>query len=268
MEAVFWPLNAAFGEIEPQIEGRYRRITVHQLTLAWWLHTSGHLTRRQLRVYFAAHEMHERRNYTDRARGSERPLYRVEELAALVGGRGSRTAYDELRADAKRLAAVGLVKIRKHAIEFAASADQITVEDLAGFWSMFKQMPNPRRTVPVPRRTLRALAAGFSRAVTGVMLAMLIRSLFWHRTGSEGRGGSGGAGAYRVDGRTKGSWIAEVFGLSRRAITDARATLIELGWIVPLDAPQWALNRWGNHDRINVEWCPARLAEAPAQPTG
>jgi hypothetical protein len=95
------------------------------------------------------------------------------------------------------------------------------------------------------------------------MLAMLIRSLFWHRAGSEGSGG-----AYRVDGRTKGSWIAEVFGLSRRAITDARATLIELGWIMPLDAPQWALNRWGNHDRINVEWCPARLAEAPAQPTG
>lgn len=233
-----------FQAVEAQIEGRYRRITVHQLTLAWWLHTAGHLTRRQLRVYFAAHEMHERRNYTDRVHGPERPLYRIEELAALVGGRGSQTAYDELRADVKRLAAVGLVKIAKHGIEFAQSADQITVEDLAGFWSMFEQMPNRRRTVPVPRRTLRALAAGFSRAVTGVMLAMLIRSLFWHRE----------SGTYRVDGRTKGSWIAEVFGISRRAVTEARATLIELGWIEPMDAPQWALNRWGSHDRINAAW--------------
>lgn len=233
-----------FGVIEAQIEGRYRRITVHQLTLAWWLHTAGHLTRRQLRVYFAAHEMHERRNYTDRKNGPERPLYRVQELAALVGGRGSETAQDELRADVKRLAKVGLVKIGAHAIDFAVSADQITVEDLSGFWTMFEQMPNRRRTVPVPRRTLRALAAGFSRAVTGVMLAMLIRSLFWHRE----------SGTYRVDGRTKGSWIADVFGISRRAVTEARGTLAELGWIEPLNAPQWALNRWGSHDRINPAW--------------
>lgn len=254
------------GEIEPQIEGRFRAFSVHQLTLAWWLHTSGHMTRRQLRVYFALNEMAERRNYTRAPEGRnarQRPLYRVEEVAVLVGGRGSPTALDELRADLRRLAALGLATFSPHQLTFAASADQVRVDDLSGFWAMFAQMRHQRRTVPVPRRTLRALAGGFSRAVTGVMLAMLIRSLFWHRTGSEGSGG-----VYRVDGRTKGSWIAEVFGLSRRAITDARATLIELGWIMPLEAPQWALNRWGNHDRINVEWCPARLADAPAQPTG
>ncbi|MCC7389441.1 MAG: hypothetical protein IT431_11800 [Phycisphaerales bacterium] len=236
------------GETETQIEGRFRPISVHQLALAWWLHTAGHLTRRQLRVYFAAHEMLERRRYTDRVNGPERPLYGTQELATLVGGRGSPRALADLNADIRRLAKIGLVRITPHSIEFAVSADQIGVEDLAGFWAMLEQIPNRRRMVPVPRRMLRALAAGFSRAVTGVVLAILIRSLYWHREGS--------GGVYRVDGRTKGSWIAEVFGISRRAVTEARTTLIELGWMEPLEAPQWAMNRWGSHDRINPGWAP------------
>lgn len=241
------------GVRENAIDGRFRSISTHTLCLAWWLHREGHMTRRQLRVWFAAQEMHERRRYTDRERSpgrgrrERRPSFDLGELKALVGGRGSASADAELAADIRRLRALGLVSIEPHAIHFATSADQINGVDLAGFWTMVEQMPKDRRTVPVPRRTLRALAAGFSRAATGVMIALMIRSLFWHRE----------RGDYRIDGRTKGSWIADVFGISRRGVTDARAHLIEIGWLEPVPAKQWELNKWGARDRINVDWTPS-----------
>jgi len=233
-----------------EIEGRYRRITTHQLAMAWWLHQAGHITRRQLRCYFAAHEMAERRRYTGPGeRGG--PLYGLQELKALIGGRGSDTATRDLSADAHRLGELGLVKISPHAITFASPIEQLALEDsLEDFWAFFQALPNRGRSVPVPRRTLRALAAGFSRAVTAVMLAALIRSVFWHKR-------PGGGGEYRIDGRTKLSWISATFGISRRAVTEARAHLIELGWLAPLETPQWQLNRWGVHDVVNVDWSPA-----------
>ena len=92
------------------------------------------------------------------------------------------------------------------------------------------------------------MAAGFSSAVTAMMIALMIRSLFWHRPGRKV-----GQGGYRVDGRTKCAWVADVFGISRRAVTTARARLIELGWITAIEAPQWQLNKWGQRYAINVD---------------
>ncbi len=232
------------GVRERRITGGFIKISTHQIIMAWWLHRAGHITRRQLRIWFAAFEMAERRRHADPVHGPERPLYRVEEIARLVGGQGSKTASADLRADVRALGKIGLVKIEDHAIDFAVSIDQIAVEDVSGFWTMLERVENKRRGVIVPRRTLRALAAGFSRAVTAVMIAMLIRSLFWHRE----------QGDYRVDGRTKLSWVAEVFGISRRATTDAMAKLIDLGWLEPLPTDQWKLNRWGVHVRIVTDW--------------
>lgn len=155
----------------------------------------------------------------------------------------------------KRLAQLGLVEIAAHRVTFARSAEDIRLESgLEGFCAFFQALPNRRRTVPVPRRTLRALAAGFSRAVTAYMIAALIRSVFWTRAGD-------GGGEYRTDGRAKLSWIADTFGISRRAATDARARLIELGWLEPIEAQQWELNRWGVRDAVNVSWAP-RSGEA------
>ena len=244
------PRSAVIGKRADRIEGSYRQITVHQLVLAIWLYQSGHMTRRQLRLYYAAHELDERRRYTSREHRGSKPLYTIAEFAKLVGGRGSDKAARELRADMRRLTRLGLVTITKHRITFATSADQITLgssgggDDLSGFWAMFNAMPNRRRTVPVPRRLLRALAAGFSKGVTALITAVLIRGLFWHRETSD----------YRTDGRFKLSWVAEHFGISRRAATDARNKLIDLGWLEPLEVNQWEMNRWGLRDRIVPEW--------------
>lgn len=285
-----------------KISGRYRPITVHQLAIAWWLYQSKHITRRQLRVYFAAHEMHERRRYTKTdpkqgGRGARKPAYTLEEVKALVGGRGSNSADAALSADVKALGRLGLVKITPTAIDFAVSVDQIAVQDLSGFWAFFDQLPNNKRTVPMPRRVCRALAAGFSSGVTAMMIALMIRSLFWHRprnamhrtsfhpnpknttekpcSASETSRDSGasGGGRYRIDGRTKCSWVAEVFGISRRAVTDARAKLIELDWIKPIEVPQWQLNKWGQSYHINVDWSPKDQSQSDpikgdTQPSG
>lgn len=243
---------------EQAIDGRYRPIPTHQLAIAWWLHQTRRITRRQLRIYFAAHEMAEQRRYTSPERQGH-ARYRLVELKRLVGGRGSTTADRDLSADVKRLCGLGLVSITETTITFAASIEQIRLEDdnLTTFWDFFQALPNRNRPVPVPRRTLRALAAGFSRGVTAYILAALIRSVFWRKQ-------PGGGGQYHTDGRTKGSWIAETFGISRRAVTEARAHLIEIGWLEPRETPQWALNRWGVHDVVNVHWSPSTLQE-PAE---
>lgn len=232
------------------IPGRYRAITVEQLSMVWWLHQAGHLTRRQLRVYFALHEMAERRRYTRRA---DTPRYTVEEVASLVGGRGPCTsntssASAALAGDLRRLATVGLATLELRGLSFATEADQLDLPtaERASLRFMLEAMPSLRRSVPVPRRLVRALAAGFSRGVTGFIIATLTRGLFWSRESK----------TYRCDTRTKGSWIAEVFGISRRAVTEARTRLIELGWLIPLDASQTELNRWGAHDVINLSWTP------------
>ncbi|MCA9274263.1 MAG: hypothetical protein KDA31_14605 [Phycisphaerales bacterium] len=228
------------------IAGRYRAIQVRQLAMAWWCYRESHISFRQLRVYMAAHEMAERRRYT-KPGGRTKASYSLDELKAIVGGRGSESADAALNADIRRLARLGMVSISGHAIGFAEAIDDIELEDVSGFHAMMAKLPHPDRTVPVPRRVLRATAAGFTRGMTAVVLAMLIRSLFWHRD----------RGAFRVDGRTKREWIADVFGVSLRSVTEGRARLIGLGWLVPRETSQFLLNRYGAHDQINTEWSTA-----------
>ncbi|XOV75129.1 MAG: hypothetical protein ACFHWZ_17030 [Phycisphaerales bacterium] len=95
--------------------------------------------------------------------------------------------------------------------------------------------------------------------MAAVTLSVLIRSVYWHKgasAGDQGTSASGG-GAFRIDGRTKREWIAEVFCVTPRTVTEARARLIDLGWLVPMETTQYLLNRYGAHDAINPEWDPA-----------
>jgi len=206
------------------------------------------MAKRALRAYFALHEMAERRRYTEHGRT---PRYTLAELASFVGGSsGGARALRRLSGDLRQLEELGLARMTEHDIAFATSADQIRVDDLEPFWAFLAQLPNRSRTVPVPRRMVRALAGGFPRSVTALVFTLLIRGLFWHKATS----------TYRIDGRYKLSWVSDVFGVSRRQLTEARATLIELGWIAPLDVEQWQLNKWGLHDRIDPGWAPSKAA--------
>lgn len=222
------------------IEGRYRRLTVTQLTLYWWLYKDGHINARQLRAIFALHEMHERRSYLEKGAHCRYPLTEINRLIGGGGGEGSERA---TRRDVARLSKLGVVTYEANLLRFATSPDQLNSDlDLSGFWALLNAMPHKRRTVPVPRRLLRALAGGFSRAVAGTLIAHVIRCLFWHKA----------EGGYRVDGRTKASWVVDHFGISRRAVMDARKKLIGLGWLEKIEAEQWEINRWGGRYAIRT----------------
>jgi hypothetical protein len=112
----------------------------------------------------------------------------------------------------------------------------------------------PARAVPVPRRLLRALAAGLRQADTAYVLAFLIRALHWRAREQR----------FAVDGRMRVGRTAELFGMSPRAFTDARARLLDLGWIRALDVPQHLANRFGVHDVVNVDWVPEELVDNTA----
>lgn len=228
------------------IEGRYRPITTTQLVLSWWLYASGRISKRQLRVYFAAHEMAERRFYT--AAGHEGCAeFTLDELKALVGGRGSATADRDLSADVKQLGALGLVKIARRSITFAETVEQLDVEDTTGFFTMWDHMDSRTRgrAVPVPRRMLRELAAGFTKGSTAYLIATLIRCVFW----------SAKARCYNTDGRIRDAWVAETFGIGLTAVRQGRRHLQKLGLLEKRDGlPQWNLNRYGNHIVVHCDW--------------
>jgi hypothetical protein len=112
----------------------------------------------------------------------------------------------------------------------------------------------PARAAPVPRRLLRALAAGLRQADTAYVLAFLIRALHWRVREQR----------FAVDGRMRVGRTAELFGMSPRAFTDARARLLDLGWIRALDVPQHLANRFGVHDVVNVDWVPEELVDNAA----
>lgn len=230
------------GDYEDSIAGRFRHVTPTQLAMAWWSYHEGHLSRLGLRVYFALHEVAERRWV---CAATDEPHYQLSELRSLVGGGGGGQDPDKLlRAAISSLERIGLASWTPGAIHLAKSPDELAIADLDGLYTTLRAIPNLRRRIAMPRRLVRALAAGFGRGVTATVLGHVLTSLYAHRE----------RGCYRVDGRCKGSWIAETFGVSKRAVKDARARLVELGWLEVLDTPQWQLNKWGAHTRINVAW--------------
>ena len=141
--------------------------------------------------------MAERRRYS----GPEtkgHAAYKLQEVKALVGGQGSPTADRDLRADMRRLAELGLVTISARKITFAISIDQIRVDDASDFFVMWAMLRKgmARRHIPVPRRTLRALAAGFRTADTAYVLGAMLSAVFWHKK----------EGTYSIDGRLRDAW--------------------------------------------------------------
>lgn len=238
--------NARRGCWSDAVAGGIRRIPLHQLALAWWCYQEHRITPRQFRVYMALHEMHERRRAAGKA---EKGRYGVAEMRRLIGG--ERITDHELRQDCDQLRTCGLAEVAGVSIRFVSvAADAMSGQ---GFDTFLKALPNNRRTVPVPRRVIRLLAGGLPRAVAATLIAMLIRGMFWQREHAK----------HRIDGRVKAKWIADQFGLSLRAVKEARQRLEQLGWISILPAAQWERNRWGLHYAINVDWVPPGESAPP-----
>ena len=86
---------------------------------------------------------------------------------------------------------------------------------------------------------------GRKQAIIATALGHLIRCLYF-------RGGKCISGGY-----CKSSWVADTFGLSLRPVKEARAKLISMGFLVPLQADQLRLNRFGSPVVVNLGWAPA-----------
>lgn len=238
------------GERAPKarIEGGYEPITVTQLIMAWWAYQSRLIQKLDLRVWFACWELEIRRRLSD---GRYRPS--LAELKRLVGA-SSAKGQGGLGGSIRRLRALGLLRsCSKDGISFAESPDELRHEDLSGLWAMLNEVSGPGRRVPVPRRIIRRLAGGLSKARTATVIAHLIRCLFYRK----GQG-------INATGCCKASWIAEVFGVTERSVHDARGFLIEeFGWLIPGECSQRVLNRDGLWVSINLEWG-ADAGDSPA----
>jgi hypothetical protein len=226
------PVEGADSPAKPR--GGYRIITAAILAAAWRAYRIKHIRLVDLRVWFAAHEMDARRCRV----GPDLPRrFTVEELRNLTG-----LPLRRLRDSLRRLRAAQLLGWSEDALGFPDSTDDLPVDDPDDFRAFLNRIPNPNRKVPVPRRTLRLLAGGARPALIAAVLGHLIRGLYLKR------------GRCLARGRAKASWIADTFDVSLRRVKQARHELIARGWLILLDADQWALNRWGAHFRINLHW--------------
>jgi hypothetical protein len=116
---------------------------------------------------------------------------------------------------------------------------------------MLAQITNHNRRVPVPRRLLRFLATGCTCVLLATVLGHLFRCLYYRD------------GQCCPEGLCKASWIADVFGVSERAVKTARQRLEAIGFLQRTETAQWVLNRYGQKMTINLQWVGRPLPEAP-----
>ena len=189
---------------------------------------------KELRVYFALAEMKSRRcGCTD---DDPPPEFTPLEIRRLVGGAGGE------REAVQKLLAVGLLReVSKTSIEFATDPGELRFEPKT-LEATLARIPNNDRRVPVPRRIVRLIAGGARRTLIATILGHLIRCMFYKR------------GMCHPKGCVKASWIAEVFGVSERAVQGQRRHLVALGWLLPQETSQRTLNGHGLWVTINLAW--------------
>jgi hypothetical protein len=210
-------------------EGGFQFISVAHLCAVWCAYESRRLRLHDVRLWCAAQEMLARRCQLT---AGQQPVYRHDELHSLTGGRGGITAA------LARLQTNGLLTWATSALTFPSPV----IEANTPLATMLAKIPNQHRRIPVPRRLLRFLAKGCSRVLLATILGHLFRCLYYRQ------------GQCRAEGFCKASWIADVFGVSPRAVKTARQRLEALGFLQRTETPQWVRNRYGQKMTINLQW--------------
>lgn len=247
--------------------GGYRLISVPQICMAWRAYKSKLLPKfYDLRVYFALHEVDERRAAENRKRRREglRPRRFVlerrrllTELHELLDGLNPRLISASLR----RLQRIELVRVTRHQITFARWPSELRETELDGFERMLRRIDRResirRRPIPMPRRLLRDLASHATPGVLATMLAHAIRCL-WLRHSS-----------VRFIGTCPTGFVSEVFETNRRTVIRARHHLVspEVAWLARLPTAPHIHQRYGPRYAINVGWQqPTRLSRCSDTP--
>ena len=226
-------------------EGGFQFISVVQLCMIWWAYQERLIRLRDVRVWFATHELLARRCQLKRGQTAR---YTYEELYELVGGGR------DIPASLQRLQARGLLTWEPGTIGFPEQPPP--GQEWAGLEAMLTQVRNHRRRVPVPRRLLRFIAGGCGRVVIATILGHLLRCLYYRN------------GQCRAGGFCKASWIAQVFGVNVRNVKAARRQLEAIGLLQRIEVPQWVRNRYGQKMTINLQWEPPAIEASAASPVG
>lgn len=235
----------AQSEASSVLDGWYIDIRTVELCMAWTLLRQGLLRLVDVRVWLACLEVRERRKKLPRKRSAR---YGLRELQGLTGGGGVT-----LKGALRRLRQTGLVDWSSgKAPVFATSPEQLEGLDLELFWEMLDAMPKmtrkdgrkePRKRVPLPRRTIRFLAGGVNRSVLATALGQLAWCLYYHRSSG-----------WNPTGKVMACRIADTFGLSERSVLRARHHLEDLGWMRREQTPVWHVKKFGASYSVNLEW--------------
>lgn len=192
-------------------------ISSTSLLAAWEAYHGEKIRLVDLRVWFGCFELVARRCGLQNGRYAQ---YSFDELERVVGDRRAAGAV-------RRLERQGFLRWRSDGID-------LTMAEPDGAAGGVLR----RRPVPVPRRLIRCIARGTSRAMLATILGHLLTCL-WYRQGQCVSGG-----------RCKASWIARHFGVDLRNVKAARQRLLALGWLESVPSDQLTLNRWG----LGIVW--------------
>ncbi len=207
------------GEGRAKPDGGFCFISAGALLRCWGEYRAGNVEYRDVRVWFAAHELVARRCTLGKGR---KPAYNEQELAGLVKGRGKH-----FRSSLRRLEARSLLCFGESALTFPRPETTSRQE---------------RRLIPVPRRTLRFLASCRRPVVAATVLGHLVRCLYYRD------------GLCLPKGTCKASWVSDTFGVDVRGVKGARKQLAEIGWLRLVDSQHWHRQRWGATAVINLSW--------------
>lgn len=210
-------------------EGGFQFISVVHLCAVWTAYNNQRIHLSDIRFWCAAQEMVARRCQLP---AGKQPMYRQDEWQSLTGREGGITAA------IARLQTAGLLTREMTALTFPSPI----IETNTPLDTMLAQIPNHHRRIPVPRRLLRFLAKSGSRVLLATIFGHLFRCLYYRQ------------GQCRAEGFCKASWIADVFGVSPRAVKTARQRLEALGFLQRTETPHWARNRYGQKMTINLQW--------------
>lgn len=232
------------GEIERttvRVEGGYRLMPVPLICAAWTAYRENLIEFKDLRVWFAAHEVAARRCRIGEGRTANHSL---TELGRLVGGVGGQC----LRASLHRLRREKLIQWSESVISFPDP------ENTQPMQAMLQQVINHRRRLPVPRRTLRFVAKCSRPTLVATMLGYLLRCVY-----ARGRG-------LRADGCCAASWVSGTFGVDLRNVRRSKLTLESMGWLSAATSPHWHRQRWGGKAQVNLAWAPKTEGDLPLRP--
>src|SRR5512135_2125694 len=224
-------------------EGGYCSISVLTIGLLWWSYTKGLLTLRAVRVGLALFELRIRRAayvWTEKRRGNKAPdfspRYSAKEVGDYCGLPEKR-----VKAALAELQGLGLlVEFSESSILLAPSLEALalTPEQRAEFRAWLAALTK-RKRVPIPRRILALACESSAPALIAVILGVCLRCS-WLEPGK----------GFSFTGRIACSWLARRFGISLRAVQQAKEHLVGLGWI----ERKGNINRFGETVAINPTW--------------